>query len=962
MTLNIPKRMKERLEQDSGINSFTLTSVNNLKPWLDANTTIFFPEYTDHSFVHLNEVLATAESIITDESWDTITPEDISVMIVSVLLHDCAMHITEDGFYSLIKDIYPPIKSQYVSTEPKWSLMWSDYVAEAKRFNSDKLKSIFNDSKPVSDIPDNKIDLTTRDKLLIGEFIRRHHARIAHEIVFNGVPGTNGKTLKLAEEPRRHFLDLCGFIAKSHNMSLRSAVDKIQYKKRRIHLNTHVPLLMSVLRISDYIQVQATRAPSQLLNVKSLISPISKGEWKKHDAILEISHADEDPEALFIDAEPQNAIIFEDLRWLFGDIQRELDEVWAVLGEVYGRYDEMANLGINIRRLRSSLDDINEYTRNKKPDFIPKVLKFRTADSEMMELLISPLYGDKPEIGIRELVQNAVDACLERDNIVSKNNINFENHEDYDVCVSVIEHENDGEVIVEDYGIGMTLDTIENYFLNIGASFRNSDRWKKTHETDGSSDIHRTGRFGIGILAAYLLGDELQVETRNINQLENEGLRFTCSRGSKAVTVENISLHVGTRIKIKTSKSIISDLVNDPRKWDWFCLSKPKVTRELIRKTKDSDEFLREKLPQRIKVPSSNSEIDNKWHRIETLEFEDVLWSHENILSKQDIPHYKKLDAVLVCNGIFINSGSYNSNLEFLWNSRRRYLKDYVIEPNNPTVVIYDNNGEMPLNIQRNQLTNPSPSFIKQISIDVTIDLISKFFNSFTARDFETISNTINKVMELESLEWSVAKYGRHYIDSFVFSNKGIFILEKKNIFKAKPKEFQIIPYQGEILIDESFIDNFLTNFSYSKSSMTSKTGRAEWLRECLFLDTHMNKYTAIKANLSGSRCFIRISEYIEICNAKSLLPKYLRNTLQIIWKNSEWCVLENKSFLESPALNNPEKIIKVLEKNELVGIVYHYLNWHENDSSTFDKERDDIYSLSDAWLPLNSDKAYFKK
>lgn len=162
MALNIPKRMKERLEQDSSINSFTLTSVNNLKPWLDANTTVFFPEYTDHSFVHLNEVLATAESIITDESWDTITSEDVSAMIVSVLLHDCAMHITEDGFYSLIKDMYPPIKSQYISIEPRWSLMWSEYMAEAKRFNSDKLKSIFNDAKPVSDIPDNKIDLTTR--------------------------------------------------------------------------------------------------------------------------------------------------------------------------------------------------------------------------------------------------------------------------------------------------------------------------------------------------------------------------------------------------------------------------------------------------------------------------------------------------------------------------------------------------------------------------------------------------------------------------------------------------------------------------------------------------------------------------------------------------------------------------------------------------------------------------------
>lgn len=964
MALNIPSRMKERLEQDSNINSFTLTSVNNLKPWLDANTTVFFPEYTDHSFTHLNEVMATAESIITDESWDIITSEDISAMIISVLLHDCGMHITEDGFYSLIRDNYPSIKSQYVSAEPKWSVMWSDYMAEAKRFNSDKLRSIFDDTKPISDIPENKIDLTTRNKLLIGEFIRRHHARIAHEIVFNGVPGTDGKTLKLADEPRRHFLDLCGFIAKSHNMSLRQAVDALNTKKKREHLGCHVPFLMGVLRISDYTQIHSTRAPAQLLKLKSLISPISSKEWKKHDAILDINHGlQDDPEELYIDAEPQNAIIFEDLRWLFKDMQRELDDFWAVLGEFYGRYDDLLKLGIKIRRIRSSLDDVEQYIEDKSPNFIPKVLKFRTADSEMMELLIAPLYGDKPEIGIRELVQNAVDACLERDDIVSKNNIIFKNPENYDVCVSVIEHDNYGEVIVEDYGVGMTLDIVENYFLNIGASFRNSDRWKKAHETDGDSDINRTGRFGIGLLAAYLLGDELEVETRNINQLGHEGLRFTCSRGSKAVTFENINLHVGTKISIKTSKSVISDLVKHPQNWDWFCLSQPKVKRELIIKLKDSDEFLREELTQRIKVPFSNSKIDNtNWHRIETAEFEDILWSHESIVNKQDNYNYKKLDNVLICNGIFINSGSYESNVKFLWESRRYYTEDYVIKPNNPTVVIYDNNGEMPLNIQRNQLTNASPSFIKQISVDVTIDLINRFFSSFTSYDFKTISNTINKVIELECLEWSASRYGGNYIDSFVFSNKGILILEEKTISKAKPEEFQIIPYQNDLLIDEKFISSLLTNFSYSKSSMKSKTGRAQWLRECLFLEAHRTKYRAIRANLSGSRCFIRISEYKEICNTKDLLPKRLQNRLKVIWEDDEWYVLENRRSLELPTLNNPNKMIKVLEQNKLVGIVCHYLNWDKHDSSTYNEEKTDGYSLSDAWLKLNSDEAYFEK
>ena len=948
--------MKERLEQDSGINSFTLTSVNNLKPWLDANTTVFFPEYTDHSFVHLNEVLATAESIITDESWDTITPEDVSAMIVSVLLHDCAMHITEDGFYSLIKDIYPPIKSQYVSTEPKWSLMWSEYIAEAKRFNSDKLKSIFNDTKPINDIPEDKLYLSTKDKLLIGEFIRRHHARIAHEIVFNGVPGTEGKTLKLAEAQKPHFLDLCGFIAKSHNMSLRQAVDKIPYRKKRVHLNTHVPFLMSVLRISDYIQVQATRAPSQLLNVKSLISPISKGEWKKHDAILEISHADEDPEALFIDAEPQNAIIFEDLRWLFGDIQRELDEVWAVLGEVYGRYDEMANLGINIRRLRSSLDDINEYTRNKKPDFIPKVLKFRTADSEMMELLISPLYGDKPEIGIRELVQNSVDACLERDDIINKRSITFDKPNDYDVCVSVIEYEDYGEVVIEDYGVGMTLDIVENYFLNIGASFRNSDRWKKVHETDGNSDINRTGRFGIGLLAAYLLGDELEVETRHVDCLESQGLKFRCSRGSKSVTISHISCHIGTKISIKVSKSIVEYLVNDTQQWDWYCLENPKLERVLVTTNK-----VRKSLSQEVKVPQhiGKSNISD-WHEISTPSFRSIIWSHEEFNTSSNTK-----EPILICNGIFISKVKDSYYYHYREND---YLclpwrREALLVPNTPTVAVFDNNGELPLNIQRTDLTSGKLDFLSPLAQDISLQVVRRFFNNLNDVNFKSFAKLTEKITALKDLGWSRA--GWHHKDNLsylIFSMKGIMLLDKEHLIQAKPDSIQFIVCNNKLLNNQSKLNKFFTNFSYLRTDTSDRNERLMWVRNFFELrDGYKkeNKYGKILYKLlKGSRVLIKKNHYKEICGPRAL-PATFRKELEIIWENKDWYLVENKIGDELPPFKEIEELVAQLDKDEISGIIYHYFDWNID---TEIEEKDEYeFSIAEAWLKLNDGKAYFK-
>lgn len=960
MALNIPKRMKDRLEQDSSINSFTLTSVNNLKPWLDANTTVFFPEYTDHSFVHLNEVLATAESIITDESWSAITPEDVSAMIISVLLHDCAMHITEDGFYSLIKDTYPSIKSQYVSVEPKWSVMWSEYIAEAKRFNSDKLKLIFNDNKPINNIPEDKLYLSTKDKLLIGEFVRRHHARIAHEIVFNGVPGTDEKTLKLAEEPKPHFLDLCGFIAKSHNMSLRQAVDALNTKKKRKYLGCHVPFLMGVLRISDYTQIHSTRAPAKLLKLKSLISPISRKEWKKHDAILEINHGlQDDPEELYIDAEPQNPIIFEDLRWLFKDIQRELDDFWAVLGEFYGRHNDLLKLGIKIRRIRSSLDDVNEYIKDKKPDFIPKVLKFRTADSEMMELLIAPLYGDKPEIGIRELVQNSVDASLELQDIISKQDINIENPNSYDVCVSVIEYPDHGEVIVEDYGVGMTLDVIENYFLNIGASFRNSDRWKKMHETEGSSDIHRTGRFGIGLLAAYLLGDELEVETRHINCPENEGLRFECRRGSKSVTISHINCHVGTRILIKTSKNIVSYLNTNPKLWDWYCLSTPKVERKLINIT-SSNEAYTKLLPQNIVVPQSGRKLNGtNWFRVNTEEFEDVIWSYEGFETKESEYHSNKKISVFICNGIFINSVKYNSNIKFLWDRGFQ-----ILTPEDPTIVVYDQDGRVPLDIQRTRLTYSNSSFISKLSKDVTNKLIKNFFKSFNDKDFISVKNTIEKTISLRKLNWNFGRHEDNYISAFLFSKQGISLVNKQTIIAYKPVSLQIIPFYDKPIVEKKLVENFYNNFSFVKVSGDTKTGKLDWVRN-YFEFSSTNHYRAVYGNfflefLSGSRLFIRIEDYKEICKP-TLLPKRFQKKLNIIWENSEWYVLENKISNELPKLLNPEEVVRFLEQKQLAGTIAHYFDWDNKSIDQLKEKKALEYTIVDAWLELNNGNAYFK-
>src|SRR6202451_1072876 len=101
---------------------------------------------------------------------------------------------------------------------------------------------------------------------------------------------------------------------------------------------------------------------------------------------------------------------------------------------------------------------------------------------------------------------------------------------------------------VSDRGTGMTEEIIVNYFLKAGGSFRRSLAWKKEFESEeGTSRGHsksrvlRSGRFGVGVLAAFLIGDELEVSTRHLNDAADNGLTFTATIDTETIELMRYS-------------------------------------------------------------------------------------------------------------------------------------------------------------------------------------------------------------------------------------------------------------------------------------------------------------------------------------------------------------------------------------------------------------------------------------
>ncbi|KAA6177717.1 hypothetical protein F3K50_06170 [Pseudomonas marginalis] len=872
--MHLPPRIENLISQDHALNAVVLKALAIVGPWTLDNRTVFFHEYTDHSLKHLSEVLLTAEGLISDESWSHLTAEDGAVITLSVLLHDCALHISEDGFFSLIDGSYRPAPSRYIQDEMAWPALWDQFLTEARRFDQRKLQALFGSSDPVQEVPLNKLDLTFKHRLLIGEFLRRHHARLAHEIAISGIPGPNAP-VALADEEFKDLMDLSGYVARSHNSSIRSAVDVLEPNQRRVHRNCRTPFVMMVLRIADYLQIHSSRAPGQLLRLKSLVSPVSRGEWRKHISVREINQAHDDPEAIFVDCEPESAATFLGMQSLLRDIQSELDKSWAVLGEVYGRLPPLNSLGITVRRIRSNLDDPSLFWKKRNPPFLPRDFRFKTASAELMDLLVMPLYGEKPEIGIRELVQNAVDACRERDDLIIKGLVIPAVKSSDDVIVTLTAPKGEAaKIVIEDFGVGMTADVVDKYLLNIGASFRRSDIWRKNHESSGHSTVHRTGRFGIGLLAAFLLGPEIRVTTRSIYGTEDEAITFSCKQGSESIEVRPCKFHAGTRIEIPLSDEIKVKLIEKEELWDWYCLTDPSVQRIIATDTELH-------LKQRYIVPDCDAQLDStKWRRVISSGYDDILWSYEAL------ERWGRPDDLVICNGVMVCRHSYKLT---------PVISDELgaIAANPPSLVVFDADGRFPINLQRDAIVTDHTEFQRELALDISEYLVARLIQTFENLSPGITRENVSLAVKPRILGlWSTSEY-RNRVSAVVLSKTGIIPTDADILREAEVTS---------IVIDA-------VNMSNSRGAFTSrslaewaehyvavegishtKVSRTHFLRDSIGGFDHYGKPTAFFGALGviGRRILVRKTDVAELVTPGNV-PRSQWNRLNLEVDLGDW-------------------------------------------------------------------------
>jgi len=237
--------------------------------------------------------------------------------------------------------------------------------------------------------------------------------------------------------------------------------------------------------------------------------------------------------------------------------------------------------------------------------------QFQTESKRILDLMINSVYKNR-EIFLRELISNASDAI---DKMYYKSltdeNLTF-NADDY--YIKITSDEEARTVIIEDTGIGMNAEDMEN---NLGI-IANSGSFKFKNEEKIEDDHEIIGQFGVGFYSAFLVASKVEVYSKlagddQVNKWTSEGTEgYTLEPSDEAVT--------GTKIILTLKENTEDDNYDD--------FLQTHTLRRIIKKYSD---FIR--YPIKLDVTTSKLKEGSED------EYEDV--TEEQIINSQ-IPIWKK--------------------------------------------------------------------------------------------------------------------------------------------------------------------------------------------------------------------------------------------------------------------------------------------------------------------------------
>ena len=518
----------------SALGSFNLLAARQvLSELLGAiGSTAEFATYTKHDISHIDALLEAADWVIPESTFEKLTVADALVITLAIYVHDLGMLVTKNEFAKRASSDFPHFKSEIMADASSQGVDLRDRLAA--------------------------LEPEDQEHFLYEEFVRVHHAERAESWVSGRVQKNLGISEEAFEIVAKVFEPLdnvlrsdIALIARSHHLDDLDNLSK--YKTNRSYGNAadesaNLQYAAIILRSVDLLHMTRDRTPVVQFRLASPSDPMGQREWQKQQAVRAVkakATAGEQSDSIEIHARFEKAEgFFALMEYIeYCEQQLRMSAAWADIAS--SQSPHLSHYRFPWRNIDREQIEAEGFDRRQFAFFFDQ--------ERVLELLTGHTLYNDAGVAVRELVQNAIDAVR-----LGKSKKLTQNHKGAEIKVS---YDSDSRTLsILDHGVGMSQETIQEHFLKVGSSsYQTKDFVEKNPKFTSIS------RFGIGVLSAFMIADEVRVATITSDEHVGRELVLKSVHGrylikefsSTSEYADRIGQH-GTEIELKLRAS--SDL------------------------------------------------------------------------------------------------------------------------------------------------------------------------------------------------------------------------------------------------------------------------------------------------------------------------------------------------------------------------------------------------------------------
>lgn len=444
-----------------------------------------FPNLTVHDITHADGLWQVASVIVGDNY--SVNPLEAFVLGCAFLMHDAVLSYDAVGGIQHLRSLKE----------------WKDYYEDYKKVDS----------------------LEEDEKLFETDFmaIRLLHAKKAEDLHNQLFDRCDGSRFYLIENEflRNHYGEIISQIAGSHHWSIEDVDKKLDIQVPPTHeypIEWRInPLkLACILRCADAGHIDNGRAPDYLLRLLKA-NGVSRNHWVAQNRLSQIDIDLHDKEKVII----KSNINFKEEDFAAWNVAYDavhiLDHELKKSNELLKKksIDEFRAKGVSGA---GSKEELKKYIKTEDWEPYDAFVHISNVEKLIINLGGQKLYGKEHnlEIVLRELIQNSRDAIVARRYM----DVGFRGK----ILIEIDEKDDGTWISVTDDGVGMSMSTIKDCFLNFGFNFWSSDLSKQEYSGLNSSGFKSVGQFGIGFFSIFMVAKTVIVESRKFDSSLNDNI------------------------------------------------------------------------------------------------------------------------------------------------------------------------------------------------------------------------------------------------------------------------------------------------------------------------------------------------------------------------------------------------------------------------------------------------------